>query len=196
VSVRRDAVGGVVGPVAFVAAWSLAGLSARHYSATQDAISLLAQTGAPTRAAMTTGFIVFGVGVPVYGRALRAAIGGPAWITAVATGVATLGVAAAPLGAPTRDTVHAWFAAAGYVTLAATPLFASVQLSRHGRRRWARASVLSGIASAACLVATTAGPAHGLFQRLGLGVVDVWIVATAVEMIRTGTLTFSSSSLP
>ena len=59
-----------------------------------------------------------------------------------------------------------------------------------------RASVLSGIVSAACLVATVAGPSHGLFQRLGLGAVDIWIVATAIEIIVTGrALTFSSSSV-
>jgi hypothetical membrane protein len=186
----------VVGPVAFVGAWSLAGLSAHHYSATQDAISHLAQTGAPTRAAMTAGFVVFGVAVPVYSRALRAALGGPAWTTAFATGIATLGVAAVPLGSSTRDPVHGWLATAGYLTLAATPLIASRRFARLERHAWANASRVAGVASGACLLATVAGPAHGLFQRLGLGISDVWIVATAIEMIRTGTLTLSSSSIP
>jgi hypothetical protein len=186
-----------VGPVAFVGAWSLAGLSARHYSAVQDAISRLAETGAPTRVAMTAGFIGFGIGVPVYARALRAALAGPAWTTALATGIATLGVAAAPLGAPTRDTVHGCFATAGYVTLAATPLLAARSFARDGRSAWARASTLTGILSGACLLATVAGPAHGLFQRLGLGVVDVWLVVSALEILRTGrALTHSSSSNP
>jgi hypothetical membrane protein len=194
--IRLRAAGGVVGPVAFVGAWSLAGLSARHYSATQDAISRLAQTGAPTRVAMSAGFVGFGLGVSIYASALRSALDGPAWATALATGLATLGVAAVPLGSPTRDAVHGCFATAGYITLAATPLLASVPLARAGRRAWARASVLSGIVSAACLVATVAGPSHGLFQRLGLGAVDIWIVATAIEIITTGrALTFSSSSV-
>ena len=188
--------GGVVGPVAFVAAWSLAGLSARHYSPVGDAISRLAETGAPTRPAMTAGFVGFGVGVPLYSAALRRAIGGPAWLTAAATGLATLGVAAVPLGSPTRDTVHGWIATAGYVTLAATPLLASRRFAQAGRRRWTQASLISGIGAAMCLVATVPGPAHGLFQRLGLGFVDVWIVATAIEILRTGSLTFPSSSLP
>jgi hypothetical membrane protein len=195
--IRIRAAGGVVGPVAFVGAWSLAGLSARDYSATQDAISRLAETGAPTRAAMSAGFVVFGIGVSVYATALRAALDGPAWATALATGLATLGVAAAPLGSPTSDTVHGCFATAGYVTLAATPLLASRQFARAGRRAWARASLASGIVSAACLIATVAGPAHGLFQRIGLGAVDIWIVATAAEMIVAGrALTFSSSPVP
>jgi hypothetical protein len=185
---RYQALGGVVGPVAFVGAWSLAGLAARHYSATQDAISRLAETGAPTRVAMTAGFVAFGIGVPVYSRALRAALDGPAWITAFATGVATLGVAAAPLDAHGQSTLHGCFAVAGYATLAATPLLAARPLGRAGRREWAALSRLTGVASAACLVATIAGPAHGLFQRLGLGVVDAWIVATAIELLRTGRL--------
>jgi hypothetical membrane protein len=191
-----QAVGGVIGPVAFVGAWSLAGLSAGHYSATREAISKLAETGAPTRPAMTAGFIVFGVSMPVYSRALRAALGGRAWMTAFATGMATLGVAAAPLGSPTSDTVHAWFATAGYATLAATPLVAAPRFARYGRHAWARASALTAIGSALCLVATIAGPAHGLFQRLGLGLVDIWILVTAIEMLRFGTLTVSSSSPP
>jgi hypothetical protein len=200
-NVRMRAAGGVIGPVAFVGAWALAGLSARHYSAVQDAISRLAETGAPTRVAMTAGFVAFGIGVAVYATALRITLDGWAWATALATGVATLAVAAVPLGSPTSDTVHGCFATFGYVTLAATPLLASRPLGRSGRSAWARASLLSGIVSGACLLATLPGPAHGLFQRLGLGAVDVWIVATAIEMMRTGrliapaALTFPSSSV-
>ena len=138
--VRARAAGGVIGPVAFVGAWSLSGLSARHYSAVHDAISRLAETGAPTRTAMTAGFVAFGVAVPVYGSALRSALDGWAWTTAIATGIATLGVAAVPLGAPTRDTVHGCLATAGYLTLAATPLLASPRVRArrdglHGHER-------------------------------------------------------------
>ncbi|HEY5011773.1 MAG TPA: DUF998 domain-containing protein, partial [Acidimicrobiia bacterium] len=104
---------------------------------------------------------------------------------------------ASPLGAPTRDTVHACFATAGYVTLAATPLLAARAFARDGRSAWARASVLTGIVSGACLLVTVAGPAHGFFQRLGLGVVDGWIVVSAIEILRTGrALTHSSCSDP
>jgi hypothetical membrane protein len=195
IGVRLRAACGVIGPVAFVGAWSLTGLSAENYSVTHDAISRLAETGAPNRAAMTAGFVAFGIAVPVYASALRSTIDGWAWATAVATGIATLGVAAVPLGSPTRDTVHGCFATAGYLTLAATPLLASRAFARAGRVGWARASVLSGIASGACLIATIPGPAHGLFQRLGLGAVDAWIVATAVQIMRTGRLTRSDASV-
>lgn len=185
---RLAALGGVIGPAAFVGAWSGAGIAARNYSAVDDAISRLAEIGASTRPAMTAGFIVFGVGVPVYSQALRAALDGPAWTTALATGIATLAVAAAPLDAHGQSTLHGCFAVAGYLTLAATPLLASRSFARAGRTTWARLSLAAGIASGACLLATVAGPAHGLFQRVGLGVVDVWIVATALEMLRNGRL--------
>lgn len=181
---RAAAFGGVVGPVAFVAAWSVLGARTANYSATRDAISRLAATGAPTHAAMTAGFVAFGTGVPLFGAALRSNLRGPAWALATATGVATLGVAATPLGSPTRDTVHGALAALGYATLAAVPLAAAGPLATGGRRGWARFSLVAGLTSAACLAATTLGRRHGLFQRAGLTAADIWVVAYAVEMLR------------
>jgi len=74
---RRCALGGIVGPIAFVAAWSIGGLAASHYSPIDDAISHLAEVGAPTRPLMTAGFVVFGIGLAVYAVALHAAL--PGW---------------------------------------------------------------------------------------------------------------------
>jgi hypothetical membrane protein len=182
---RRAAIGGIVGPAAFVTAWSIGGLAASHYSAIDDAISNLAEIGVPTRGLMTAGFVVFGVGVPLYSLALRESLPGWSWVSAAATGLATLGVAAAPLGrSSTGDTVHGLFAGAGYVTLALTPLLAARPLRRSGNSSWARLSIVAGAAAAISLLATTATDANGLFQRLGLTIVDVWIGATAVEILR------------
>jgi hypothetical membrane protein len=182
---RRCALGGIVGPIAFVAAWSIGGLAAPHYSAIDDAISHLAEVGAPTRPFMTAGFVVFGIGLPVYAGALRASLPGWSWVTAAATGLATLGVAAAPLGRSTSgDGVHGILAGAGYVTLALTPLLAAGPLRRAGRSTLANLSVAAGALAGLSLLATTTAEANGLFQRLGLTVVDVWIVATAAELLR------------
>lgn len=183
---RAAALGGVIGPAAFVAAWAILGARAPGYSPTEDAISRLAASGASTQAAMTTGFVVFGVGLPLFGSALRRALPGPAWVLATATGIATLGVAATPLGSPAGDTLHGVFAGLGYATLAAVPLAAARPLAARGRRRWAQWSVATSVASAAFLAATVLGSRHGLFQRAGLTVADVWIVATAVELARSG----------
>jgi hypothetical protein len=133
---------------------------------------------------MTAGFLAFGLGVSLYAIELRSTLPGPAWTAALATGVATLGVAAFPLGSPTRDAMHGVFAAIGYVTLAALPLLAARTFARDGRHVWARASLIVGAASAACLAATTVGSLHGLFQRAGLTVADAWIVATALSIRR------------
>lgn len=148
----------------------------------QDAISRLAAAGAPTRAGMTAGFIVFGAGLPAYAVALRRFLPGPAWIAAATTGLATLGVAALPLDAGV-DAAHGAFAGVGYVSLAAVPLCAAVPLNRAGRRGWAAASVVTGLVSAASLAATLAGSRHGLFQRAGLTVTDLWVAATAAAMM-------------
>jgi hypothetical membrane protein len=179
---RWMAAGGIVGPVAFVAAWALCGRAAPGYAPTRDAISELGAIGASTRTAMTAGFVVFGVGITVYAQALRRWIEGPAWITATGCGLATLGVAAVPLGS-ISDGLHGTFAVVGYVMLAATPSVASRPLGRAGCSRAGRASVVAGLVSGACLAASLVGPHHGTFQRLGLTIGDAWLVASAVAML-------------
>lgn len=186
----RSAWGGIAGPGAFVSAWLIGGTRSRGYSPVDDAISRLAAVGASTRPLMSAGFVGFGVGVPVYASALRRSVPGPAWTTAIATGLATLGVAAVPLDASsTRDLVHGGFATFGYVTLAATPLLAARPLAAAGHRRAAKASVVTGVMSGLCLVATALGPAHGLMQRLGLTLGDAWLVSSAAWMLSGGRAT-------
>lgn len=128
--------------------------------------------------------MAFGTGVPLSAIALRKALPGKAWVLAAASGLATLGVAAFPLGSPTRDFAHGAFATVGYATLAALPLVAARPLALDGRRHWAVSSRVAGAVSGLCLLATVAGPAHGLFQRAGLTVADVWLMATAADMLR------------
>ncbi|CAN5458717.1 hypothetical protein BH10ACT3_BH10ACT3_23480 [soil metagenome] len=189
---RRLALAGIVGVASFVGAWAVRGATRAGYSPIDDASSQLAATDAPGRGWMTAGFIVFGLAMPVYAVPLRRALAGPAWMTVAATGLCTLGVAAAPLGA--ADTAHGVVAIAGYVTLAATPLLASRSFRAAGRKDWAAWSVAAAVGSAVLLSASTVDPGHGLTQRLGLGVTDVWIVATAWTMWRTGRLGYRPNS--
>src|SRR4029077_17072240 len=99
----------------------------------EDAISRLAAIHAPTRWLMTAGFVCFGVAVPVYALALGDAIRGGAWLAAIVTGLATLGVAAVPLDvSKTTDLVHGGFASVGYAALALTPLMAAGPLAARG----------------------------------------------------------------
>jgi hypothetical membrane protein len=182
-STRLLAIGGVIGPVAFVSTWAIAGRVTNHYSPIDDAISELAKTGASTQPAMTAAFIAFGIGVIAFAAALREAGAGRAWVSAVATAVCTLGVASFPLGGPARDVVHGVFASLGYLTLAGVPLLSARPLARAGRTGWARASIGVAAVSGVCLLASAAGPAHGFFQRAGLTTGDAWIVAVALQLI-------------
>ncbi len=180
--VRLLALGGVVGPLTFVSTWVIAGASTSGYSPVDDAISRLAAVHAPTQTAMTIAFLVFGIGVIAFGLALRASQEGPAWIAAVVTGASTLGVAATPLDSLSSDALHGAFATLGYVTLVSVPLLSARPLRRSGRAGWARWAWILGACAAACLLASTIGPAHGFWQRAGLLFGDVWIVARAVDL--------------
>lgn len=180
---RALAVGGIVGPAAFITAWSVLGARKAGYNPIEDHISRLAAQGVSQRPAMTAGFVAFGIGVPLYSLALRNSPTGRAWIAAAATGVATLGVAAFPLDGPSGDSAHAAAAGLGYATLAAMPLLAAPPLARAGRRGWSRFSWATGAVSAACLVGTTIGPATGLLQRTGLTVGDAWLIASSVALL-------------
>jgi hypothetical membrane protein len=186
-NVRRLALGGIVGPVVFVASWALLGEVKDRYSPIHDAISDLAAVHASTRIFMTAAFVVFSLGLAVYAFALRSTLAGPAWIAALTTGVATLGVAACPLDhSPTVDSLHGVFAGIGYVTLAACALASAVMLARLGRKSWAVGAALAGVLSALSLALTLTGTLHGLFQRAGLTAGDIWIVASAIAIRRRG----------
>lgn len=188
------ALGGIVGPVGFVAAWAAGAVLSDDLSPVHDAISRLAAIGANTRPLMTAGFVAFGLGVPTYAAALRQVVPGPAWITATLTGLATIGVALAPLDYSSNvDSLHAAFAVLGYVTLAATPLLPYRPLMRAGHRRLARIGAVAGAVSGTSLLLSSIGDWGGLFQRVGLTAGDVWLVASAVAIL-TGRLTAPSIS--
>ncbi len=185
-SVRTTALGGVIGPAGFIGAWVIgAAVTSSSYSSIDDAISRLAAVGSDTRWLMTAGFVTFGVSLPVFAVGLRAAIPGRAWITAAATGLSTLAVAATPLDrSATIDRLHSIVAGVGYLTLAATPLLAAAPLRLLGHRGLARFGVAAGLTSATALALTTTGLPTGLFQRVGLTVSDAWIIATALTVVR------------
>ena len=59
---RVLAFGGVAGPATFVWSWARGGRATPGYSPFADHISELAAIDAPTRVAMTAGFVVYGLG--------------------------------------------------------------------------------------------------------------------------------------
>ena len=171
----------VLAPTAFVTGWLVNGARTPGYDPLRDAISRLAAEGAATRTGMTACFVVFGVLVPVWARTLARELDRPALGPVVTVaGLATLAVAALPLteqGGQLQDAGHAAAALTGYVAMAATPLVAARALPPGPRR----ASVLTGVLSAAALLASVVTGSGGA-QRLGLTVVDAWhvVVATGV----------------
>lgn len=183
----RSPWGGVAGPVLFIAAWALGGAIEAGYSPVHEPISRLAAVDASVRLLMTTGLVAFGLALLLHAGALRAAVPGPAWKAAFATGVATFGVVAFPLGQTSMtDAVHGAFAIAAYATVVAVPLLAARPLAASGRRGVARLSVATGVVSGLCLAATVLGATPGLLQRVGLTLVDLWIVASAACLLRRG----------
>ncbi len=161
------------------------------YSPVDDAISRLAAVSASTRILMTAGFVCFGLAVTAYGLVLRHHLGGTAWVAATTSGVATLGIALFPLGTSSAvDAAHNTMAGLGYVALVAMPLLATAPLRRGGHPHGALASLVVAALAAGCLAATLPGPAHGLYQRTGLTLVDGWLMASAA------TLTFSGRGAP
>ena len=181
---KLAAVGGVVGPAAFIGAWVVGSATKAGYSPIDDAISRLAAVGASTKPLMTAGFLVFGIGVPIYATALRRALGGLAAVAAAATGLATIGIAALPLERSAAvDTWHGAAAGIAYVTLAATPLLAGRTLRGRGHRRLAALSGLVGVVTATSLALSLTELPTGLFQRIGLTAGDLWIMVSAVAII-------------
>ncbi|MEN3316539.1 MAG: hypothetical protein V7605_2773 [Acidimicrobiaceae bacterium] len=182
---RLMSLAGIVGPAGFIGAWATSAALTAGYSSVHEAISELARVDAPARAVMTSGFVCFGVAVPIYAVALRRNLRGPAWVGAAVSGVATLGIALFPLGVSTRtDGVHNALAAVAYLSLVAAPMLALRPLIETGHCRVAALSAgVAGVA-AGCLAATLLGPAHGLFQRSGLTLVDLWLMAGALIAFR------------
>ncbi len=181
---RAAAVAGVVGPAAFIGAWVVgAATTDQDYSSVADPISRLAAVGADSRPLMTAGFITFGVAMPIYASSVRRAVTGPAWIAAVVSGLATLGVAATPLDrSGAVDTLHGVLAVSGYVALVALPLLAARPLLDSGHRALGRLAVAAGLVSATSLALTALDVPSGLFQRIGLTTTDVWIGLSATAI--------------
>ena len=182
---RWQAACGVLAPASFVSAWVVCGALRDGYDPVEQAISQLARVGTPDRAGMTAGFVGFGLLLPVFARSLPSVLSaGPALRrTATVAGVSTLLVAALPLqreAGGTGDALHAAAAGIGYLAMAASPALAVRPLWGEGRRSAAVTSAAVSAVSAGALVASlTTGPT-GLWQRVGLGVVDAWFAAVAV----------------
>jgi hypothetical protein len=186
---RVASVCGLLAPASFVGAWAVCGaLRDDGYDPVQQAISQLARIGSPTRTGMTAGFVGFGLLLPVFARRLPALVGAGRGLRASMTvaGLATLAVAALPLqreegGIP--DLLHAIAAGTGYAAMALSPALGARSLAADGRGRAATVSAVVSLASLGALVASVTSGPTGLWQRVGLGVVDAWFAGWAVHSL-------------
>lgn len=168
---RLRAIGGILGPAAFITAWAVLGARREGYSPVDDPISRLAALGASTRPAMTAGLLGFAVGVGAFSTTLPRR---PA-IAAAVTAAASVGIALTPLDSSLGGAPHAVAAGTAYASLAALPIVGS--RSAVGRA--------TGVLCGGLLLASIVAPgATGALQRAGLTVGDAWIVAAAVARLR------------
>ena len=192
---RWRALGGVVGPAAFIGAWAVLGTRVAGYSPVENPISRLAAVDAPTRIAMTGGFAAFAAGVGLYATEASRAISPATGLAAGATALATLGVGALPLGSELGDMPHSIAAGSAYAALALTPIAGAVALRRGGRTGLARVSLAVGLTTGALLAASASGTSMtGLLQRAGLTLGDIWIATTALAVIKPSRLMNERSS--
>ncbi|WP_421119388.1 DUF998 domain-containing protein [Aquihabitans daechungensis] len=182
-----SALGLVAGPAAFIGGWLVGGARTPDYSPVNDAISRIAAVGASERALMTAAFVTYGASVIVGSTALRTSPLRRCWSIAAVNGAATIAVAALPLEhSSTMDTWHGVAAGIGYVSITVLQLASAKPLRATGHDRAAALALAGGVTSGLCLVATTVTDANGFFQRLGLTVGDVWLVATGIALFRAG----------
>lgn len=186
---RSLALAGIVGPVVFVSSWVVAGLRRDGYDPTEDAISRLAELGAPERWIVTTGIAAFGAACVLMALVLR-----DRWSAArtssalLAAGLMSFAVALFPCseGCPGEgsftDIAHSIAAGGHYIALVLAAV--AIRWEPSAPSSWGSASlgcaVLGG--TALLLHGTGVGP-NGLLQRVGLSVLDLWMMGTAVLVL-------------
>ena len=181
---RWRALGGVLGPVAFVTAWAVLGARTDGYSPVHDPISRLAAVDASTRVPMTAGMLAYAGGVALFAGELRAGASRSVAAAAYLSALGTLAVAATPLDSALGGPPHAAAAGVSYAALGAMPLMAARPLAQRGHRGAAVASVVAGGGTLAALALSAAGSARtGLWQRAGLTLGDLWLVGAAAVVL-------------
>ena len=185
---------GILAPASFIGGWAICGALRSGYDPVQQAISQLAREGTPGRLGMTAGFLGFGFLLPVFAQRLPELLGAGSTTTAAAlraavvvAGASTLAVAAFPLQhveGGTGDLLHELSAGVGYLAMIAAPALGALALRRSGHRSAAAASAAVSALAAASLGLSLGTDATGLWQRSGLGVVDVWFGACALWALR------------
>lgn len=189
---------GVIGVLAYIAAWAVGGVVWDEYDPMRQAISELFAIGAPTatRAPLSVGLVASGLGLVAFGWALDVGLPGRSRLgpaLAVLSGLMTVAVVFFPctagcpgFGSTVTDTMHVVTAGTGYVALMLAPLAVGRRV-RHLLPGLARASWILGGGALALFLARTAGLApelSGLQQRVFNTTADAWYLVAAVVIVR------------
>jgi hypothetical membrane protein len=186
-AIRAAAAGGVLGPLLFVSAWVVSGALRDGYSPVHDAISRLAERGAPDRWIVTSGMLAFGLGSLL----LAAALKNDERLRKTSFGVIVVGLSAIAVamfpcseGCPgleeLTDNAHALAAGVNYAAFTAAPLLTAAATYRDDRRFAAFSGAAASFAAAALVIQASGLGANGLWQRIGLTIDDIWMVATSL----------------
>jgi Protein of unknown function (DUF998) len=195
----------IAGQAAFVASWVVAGALEPGYSGTDQFISELASRTAEHPAIVTAGIVLLGLSFAALGVALGPALprGRPSLVAAglfVAAGASIVAGGAFPLdceigldacrerwedGALSwRTAAHAWAGLAAQLLLLLTPFAVAWALWPAPSGIAALGAGLFGVAFAALhLAAEGGGAAPGVVQRIGLGVLHLWVLIVAVGIL-------------
>jgi Protein of unknown function (DUF998) len=194
----------LVGQAVFVATWVVAGALEPGYSHVEQGVSELAMRGAENPWLLGAGLVVLGASFAALAAALRAVLpGGRASTVAVvlfaAAGAAIAAGAFLQLDCPMsqeacRDRwqagelsaehdAHLWAGLAFEVLLAATPFALARALWPRPAGIAALAAGLIGLALTGAVWLGYEADADGLVQRLGFGVMHVWLVAVAAGVL-------------
>ncbi len=202
---RLRALGGILGPVAFTAAWALSSARQEGYSIFDEHISGLAAPDARDPWVMVAGFLTLGAGTIAAGSALEDALGGwqPAgWGPRL---VQASGVAALAAGLLRRDRMllglpegverqswknygHDLAAGVVYICLVAAPLAVAARV--HDDPVWQHLVVPSCLASAATFatlaVFASERIAHlnGIVQRVMVSLPALGLSALSLDLLR------------
>ncbi len=195
---RAAAWAGLLGVVAYVVAWWVAGAVQPAYDASEQAISELFAVDAPSpwRPLLVAGLVISGIAMMLLAPALHRCLPGrgrtgPALVAL--SGLGTVAVAAAPCspgcpgaGATTTDTAHAAAAALAYGALVCAPLVVAWRVRVADRRLATWSLALGGLAVAGLLVhyLGVVDAAPGFQQRAFNTIADLWYVLVAVRLLR------------
>jgi hypothetical protein len=211
----RLLLGGVIGPVVFVASFLVQGALRSGYDALRHPVSSLS-LGPAGWVQMAT-FWFTGLLIAAYAVGLRRA--GCGWWTPFLVGLVGVGLVGAgifmadpisgyppgsPMPAPptAHGIAHQLFSTPVFTALPAAMLVMTRRFLRSDERGWAWYSVLSALLFFGCFVLSSFGfnqnrvlmPVGGLCQRLALVVGLSWLAALAIHL-RRGPVTGSSTAV-